>query len=317
MDQLPLYTRTELVASGLASAEILACTESGLLKRLRPGIFTLAESWSNATPEERVVTRARALAAVSATPPLFAHETAAAIQEAPLFAPDPHRVHVILDISRPGAAAGVVRHRGEVASDEILVIDGLQCTALTRTVADMARTASFEQAVTVADALLRRACVNDRAEYDADRAAQLADDMLTIVRRSAHGQSRAKRVLGFADGRAERPGESVSRIRLVELGFRRLRLQVPVAAPRGTDYRVDLGIEDVPAWGEFDGRIKYEDGRILVDRTPDEVFDREKQREDWIRGTTGLPLVRWGWSDIKTAATLGERLAAFGIRPPQ
>lgn len=81
-------------------------------------------------------------------------------------------------------------------------------------------------------------------------------------------------------------------------------------------YFVDFGLDDVHALGEFDGRTKYVDGRYTVDRTADQIFDQEKQREDWIRGVTGLPLVRWGWSDISSAATLGARLAAFGIRPP-
>ena len=105
-------------------------------------------------------------------------------------------------------------------------------------------------------------------------------------------------------------------MRLAEIGFRRIGLQVRIPAPGGKDYRVDFGLDEVPALGEFDGRMKYEDGRMLVGRTPDDVFDREKQREDWIRGSTGLPLVRWGWSHLRTADTLAARLAAFGIRPP-
>jgi hypothetical protein len=123
-------------------------------------------------------------------------------------------------------------------------------------------------------------------------------------------------VLAFADGRAELPGESVSRVRLAELGFRRIRLQVVVDAPAaGRQYRVDFGLDDADAFGEFDGRIKYHDIGMTRGRTADEIFEREKQREDWIRGTTGRRLVRWGWADIETADMLALRLAAFGIHP--
>lgn len=87
--------------------------------------------------------------------------------------------------------------------------------------------------------------------------------------------------------------------------------------PRGRPYYVDFSLEDARALGEFDGSIKYIDGRMLDDRTTAEAFDREKQREDWIRGVTGLPLVRWGWTHIETAESLARRLASFGIRPPR
>lgn len=316
-DEIELHRRSDLIAWGIGSAEIAACLRVGLLVRLRPGIYAIGESWNEAEREARVVARARALDATSKSPPLFSHETAAALHGLPLFAPSAHRVHTIVDEARPGAAGGVIRHRGEVVADEIVTLRGLNCTTLTRTVADMARTASFEQAVTVTDAALRRLCLTTASEYDPELALEFCDQARRTAARSAHGRSRAERVLAFADGRAQLPGESVSRIRLAELGFRRVRLQVAVAAPPGRrDYLVDFGLDDACAFGEFDGRMKYEDGRILIDRAPDEVFDEEKQREDWIRGTTGRPVVRWGWPHIKTAATLSERLAAFGIRPP-
>jgi hypothetical protein len=197
----------------------------------------------------------------------------------------------------------------------VVTVAGLRCTSLVRTVADIARTAPFEKAVTVADAALRSLFVSTDNLYDTDGAHGFRADALAIARRSAHGVSRAERVLQFADGRAQLPGESVSRIRLAELGFRSPRLQVAVRAPRGRQYFVDFLFEDVAAIGEFDGRMKYVDGRLLADRTADEVFEREKQREDWIRGVTGRAVVRWGWPHIADATSLGERLAAFGVRP--
>ena len=288
----------------------------GLLHRVRPGVFAIGEEWYAASPERRIVARARALTGASVEPPTLSHETAAACHGLPLYSPDPHRLHATVPTARPGAAAGVVRHRGEPTDDEIVTVAGLRCTSLVRTVADMARTAKFERAVTVADAALRRLFLSAHNVYDSESAQTFCADALGIARRSAHGFSRAERVLGFSDGRAQLPGESVSRIRLAELGFRSPRLQVAVEAPGGRQYFADFVFDDVAAIGEFDGRMKYVDGRLLVDRTADEVFEREKQREDWIRGVTGRTVVRWGWSHIADAAALGERLAAFGVRPP-
>jgi hypothetical protein len=282
---------------------------------VRPGVFAIAEKWDAASPERRIVARARALDGASAERPILSHETAAACHGLPLYSPDPRRIHATVPADRPGAAAGVVRHRGNLTDDEIVTVAGLRCTSLVRTVADMARTATVERAVTVADAALRRLFLSADNVYHSESARVFCANALAIARRSAHGLSRAERVLRFADGRAQLPGESVSRVRLAELGFRAPRLQVAVEAPGGRQYFLDFLFEDVAAIGEFDGRMKYVDGRFLVDRTADEVFEREKQREDWIRGVTGRTVVRWGWPHIANATVLGERLAAFGVRP--
>ncbi|WP_137844360.1 hypothetical protein [Microbacterium sp. 2FI] len=312
-----LLSHAELADWGYSSRRRRELIANGMLVPLRRGLFAVGDEWERASPEMRIVARARALAAASEEPPVFSHETAGAVHGAALYRASATRVHAIVSEGRPGAAGGVVRHRGELPDGDVVVVDDIRCTSLERTVADMARTATFESAVTVGDAALRMRCTPEPHEYDHDTAEEFRATALEIARRSAHGVSAAQRVLRFADGRAQLPGESISRIRLAELGFRRPQLQVAVPSARnGRMYYVDFGLGDVRALGEFDGRIKYEDGRLLVDRTPDEVFDDEKQREDWIRGVTGLPLVRWGWTDIRTAAKLGARLAAFGIHPP-
>ena len=306
----------QLAAWGYNAERRRRAVAEGLLVRVRPGVFAVAEEWDAASPEGRIVARARALTGASVEPPTLSHETAAACHGLALYSPDAHRVHAIIRDARPGAAGGVIRHRGELAEEEMVTIAGLRCTSLVRTVADVARTATFERAVTVADAALRRLFLSADNVYDSESAQTFCASALEIARRSAHGLSRAERVLRFADGRAQLPGESVSRVRLAELGFRAPRLQVAVPAPRGRRYFLDFLFEDVLAIGEFDGRMKYVDGRLLVDRTADEVFELEKQREDWIRGVTGRAVVRWGWPHIANAAALGQRLAAFGVRPP-
>jgi hypothetical protein len=278
-------------------------------------VFALGPEWSAARPEARVVARAHAHALTSSRPPLSSHETAAALHELPLHLPNEERVHTIAPAARPGAARGIIRHRGDLADGDEVEIDGLRVTSLARTVADVVRTMSFEQAVTITDAALRRLSVTGPGRYDASAAEDFRGIVSVIAQRSAHGQSRARRALDFADGRAQLPGESISRIRLHELGFRLVDLQIPVPAPAGRMFYVDFGLEREHAFGEFDGAMKYVDGRIVDGRTSFQVFDEEKQREDWIRGTTQRRYVRWGWPHLRTAADLGARLEAFGIRP--
>lgn len=305
----------DLRSAGHSARAVATAGRTGTLVRVRPGVYVDARSWSGATPEARVIARARSLALISAVPPVFSQETAAAIHGLPLFRANPDRVHVIAPDGRPGAASGVIRHRGTIADDDVVEADGLRFTRLARTIADIARTASLEQSVTVADAALRRLCVPRAGEYLRDRAEAFRETVLEITRKSAHGQSRARRALAFADGRAQLPGESISRIRLHELGFRTIDLQVELPGPRGSAFYVDLEFDE--GFGEFDGTMKYVDGRLTDGRTTAEIFDREKQREDWIRGHTQRTYVRWGWPHISTPRALAERLAAFGIRPPR
>ncbi|HKP05815.1 MAG TPA: hypothetical protein VJU58_01050 [Microbacterium sp.] len=315
MTALSLLRHDDLMLRGMSPRRLAQALRAGTLVKIRPGVFVRGDAWKAAKPEARAVARAQALTDVSASPPVVSHETAAAAHGLPLYRADRERIHIIAAVERPGAAFGVVRHRGELSDDDVIDVDGLRVTSLARTVADVARTATFEQAVTIADAALRKQFVAGPDEYDFDGAQAFRESVTAIVRRSAHGQTRARRVLDFADGRAQLPGESISRIRLRELGFRVLALQVPVAGPRGKTYYVDFGLEDILAFGEFDGAIKYVDGKLLDGRTSAQALDEEKQREDWVRGTTQRRYARWGWPHLATASELGARLEAFGIRP--
>jgi hypothetical protein len=316
MATLTLLRRDGLLAT-TTSRRLTASVAGGELMRLRLGVYVDAAAWNAAKPEDRVIARAHALALTSPTAPVVSHETAAAAHGLPLYRADRRRVHVIAPHSRPGAAGGVIRHRGELRDDDVVEIAGLRITSLARTISDVARTASFEQAVTVADAALRQRFVAGPDEYDFDGAERFRREVLVIASRSAHGVTRARRVLDFADGRAQLPGESISRIRLREIGFRVIGLQVAVPGRGIHPYYVDFGLDEANAFGEFDGAIKYVDRKILDGRTSSQIFDEEKQREDWIRGTTQRSLARWGWPHLATAVDLRTRLEAFSIRPPR
>lgn len=73
------------------------------------------------------------------------------------------------------------------------------------------------------------------------------------------GVRQAAEVVGFADGRAESPTESVARLQLARLGFERIGVQVSVPSPRGTPWWVDLELEEAGAFLEIDGAGKYEE----------------------------------------------------------
>ncbi len=311
----PLLSREELRAAGVGPGPMARMLRSGELVRLRPGVYLRVDPDRPPTPEEWSIARARALARTSAEPPLFSHLTAAALHGLPVRAQTSQKVHITLPPERPGAQALVVRHRGRVPDDQQVERYGVRCTSLQRTMADVARTASFDAAVCVLDAAFRPTTAPKPGIHDLAAAERLRAAVFDIAARSAHGRARALRALTFADGRAQLPGESISRIRLAELGFICVDLQVEVAGPHGRTYYVDFGLNDVKAWGEFDGEQKYRDEAMRSGLTLEEVLLREKQREDWIRGTTQRPLARWKWAHLRSADALAQRLASFGIRP--
>jgi hypothetical protein len=135
------------------------------------------------------------------------------------------------------------------------------------------------------------------------------------TRRPEREASGARFIARFADPRAELPGESISRLYLHRLGFPPPGLQTRVPGPGGRTYEIDFDLG--AAWGEFDGANKYTDPRFLRGRTPERALADEKEREDWIRGTTRRPLIRWQFRHLDSLSAFGAHLAAFGLHAPR
>ena len=179
----------------------------------------------------------------------------------------------------------------------------------------MIRAVSAEASISVADAALGQ-IGGDRRRFDDRAAADFTSRLLHRTEMSGpRGIRQARRIVELADGRAQLPLESVSRLQLHRLGFERAELQVPVPAPGGGSYFVDIGLRGLRTFGECDGKDKYVDEARRSGRSVEQVLLDEKAREDWIRGTTQWRLARWGDEHAATPAALGARLARFGIHP--
>ena len=137
--------------------------------------------------------------------------------------------------------------------------------------------------------------------------------------RSWPGARLVARAIEMADGRAENPGESFSRVVLVRVGLPPDDLQVPMWDDEGLIGYSDFGW--VGVYGELDGGRKYG----LYDPAMDEhaaklVVWREKKREDRMR--VQREVVRWGIADLYRPKVLRGRVlaamaraAARGLRP--
>lgn len=317
--RLLLSSRSLLRARGFTDRELASQLSAGRMHRVRRGWYVGAEDWNSQWTEGRHLLEVVATHLNSDPPgPLFVGASAAVLHGLPLYAHRPARTHALVE-HRGHTSGRTGIHWHDIAFDHAdeASVDDIRCSSLPRTVLDLAASLRFEGAVAVADAALRRAAVPDGHVQSAELADRWRDD---LGRRadalSTRGIRQARAVIEFADGRAQLPGESVSRVQLHRLGFTQVDLQVPVAGPDGETYWMDFAFPRSRRFGEFDGKGKYLDPVFMGGRTAEEILFAEKRREDAVRGVTGWGVARWGFEHVTTPDALGARLRAFGITPP-
>lgn len=206
-----------------------------------------------------------------------------------------------VSVTNPGGASGHRRSLlhtriANIDGDEWVTVRGHRVTSVARTVADIARTRSFEEGVVAADSALHRGLVTP-------------DELVVAVNRSPRraGTRRARRVVMFADPGAESVGESRSRVLIAHACLPTPTVQFDVVNEAGTSIAVsDFGWEEFCTVAEFDGAEKY--GRLLKpgERPGDKIF-QEKVREDEIRDA-GYQVVRWIWDDLSHPEDLARRI---------
>lgn len=293
MDDI-LLTR-QLLDAGYDEGELRRLERRGELTHVRRGAW-LRGADAELSREDRHRRLVTAVAAQARPGAVVSHGSAAVVHELPVWSSATERVH--LTRSRSTGAkrrADVDLHAATLPPGHVVTASGLAVTSVARTVADLARTLPFEQAVAAGD-----------------RAAALGldfgdlDDVLRAMEQWP-GVRQARRVAAFLDARSESAGKSVSRVRLWEQGLPIPVLQHPVHDHTGTFLaRVDFCWPDRRTVGEFDGRVKY--GALLRSgQRVEDVVHAEKLREDALRDA-GWQVVRWIWADLYRPGLLRERL---------
>lgn len=315
-----LVTRADLVERGWTRRRIDTALAERQLHRVRQNVYIDGNVWQSLWPEcqhlAEVLASASQLRKVGA---VAAYGSAAVALGIPLWRFRPRSVEVIIPgPARASTSTPIRRHLDRLTEDDVTEIHGIRCTTLERTVFDLARTTPAETAISAMDAALGAVAVSKHVQ-DEEMEGRWRERMTMRLAdaKGARGVVQARRMVSLADGLAESPGECVSRLQLLRLGFARPRLQVPVPAPGGGCYFVDIGLDDAGAFGEFDGVGKYLDEAIRRGLTLEQVLLEEKRREDWIRGITQRRFARWGEEHILTPTKLRARLAAFSIHPPR
>ena len=306
-----------LLEVGISRRGIQQLCADGVLNSIRRGVYVTAECWRNAGADERYRLLVRATALAAEHPPVLSHQSAAVLHGLPIIGSWPARVHT----SAPDAGGGsstraAISHRG-APPDTPKVIDGCQVTSLARTLVDVAASSSMLVGVTMLDHALR--VEQERVERDRVRRGQspgpsalTKDDLfqeLAIVNPRT-GRRQAEQAIAFASPLSANPGETLSRVRIFQLGFEVPELQVCFPDILGGNAFADFWWRRVRKIGEFDGFLKYGVGPVLGNRDPGSVVWQEKQREDALRARVNS-FNRWGWdlalSPVQFHAFLTER----------
>jgi len=256
------------------------------------------DQWRGLTREERHRHQAIAAAQAGRSRPTLSHETAAVIWGVPIVEHHPKVVHVLSTLATGTRSEGGYRRHATAHADfDVCEIDGAMVTGFDRTLVEFVATCSFRSAVAALDWSLRDRLPDRRPGTTRARLEETAKS-LDLVK----GRRKLKRALDFADPRSGSPGESISRAVMHEYGFPAPELQKEFRDPRGLAGIVDFWWPEYQLIGEFDGRGKYNDDRLLGHRTPADVVIAEKTREDRLRAL-GPRVTRWDWLTV-----IGERL---------
>lgn len=295
IDDVRLLHRRNLLAEGYVDSEIRRRIRCGDLRPVRRGSY--AAPGLPRRPEDRHLLQVRAALREVAAGSVASHVSAATVYRLPVWEVPLARVHLTRN-RRSGAriAPGLHLHAAPLEPWEVVEIDGVLVTSVARMVADIGRTAGFEQTVVIADAALFRELVTPEQITQALDAAS-----------GRPGVPAARRALGFARGGGQSVGESRSRVAMLRAGLPEPVLQWEVRSAGGVVLgHADFGWPRFRTFGEFDGEVKY--GRLLrPGQSAGDAVYAEKLREDAMRDED-LRAVRWGWPDIHPFDAVAERL---------
>jgi hypothetical protein len=283
----------------------------GLEVRVARGAYVARETWEGLDARGRHLLRMMAIARTRELPPVFSHWSAAVAHGLPLFGPPPNRVHVLVPRGSGGRSkGGVAAHASELPPEDEAEVAGLRCTSPERTAADLAATAPTDEAIAIADHVLRRRASGPHiSDVETRRDRMLAAWMRAQPMR---GHRRSLDVIIRADARADSPLESVSRVSMHAAGVPEPELQVPFYDGAGLIGYVDFAWPAHSVVGEADGDAKYLDASLRGGRSAERVVLDEKIREDRLRAL-GLRVVRWRWATARDPRALSALLTAAGL----
>jgi predicted transcriptional regulator of viral defense system len=239
-----------------------------------------AVQWAEANEVRRHVLHVLAVRATVGRDAVASYESAAVLHRLDLLkSPPVSRVTLTVSPARRwerAQSADIVFHAAELPPEHIGKIYNQPVTTVARTVVDLARTLPFADAVVVADSALRE-----------DKTTKAEMERILIACSRWPGVKRARRLVEFADERAESPLESAARVVFDQSGLDPPELQATVFTPNNA-FRVDF------LWGEHkviveaDGLLKYNEHKDLIKQ-----FERDRFLRD-----AGYKVIHFTWEEL-------------------
>jgi hypothetical protein len=280
-------------ARGISPPLLRSLVRSGDLIRMRQGVYATkrAVDWAGAEP-----VRAHALKVLAAMATaggagatggatgnaIASYHSAALLHRLSLLTSPPEGT---VTLTLPPAKkwnrakpADIVFHASELPKEHVTRLYNLPVTTVARTVADLARTLPFMDAVVVADSALNQEKTSK-------------PEILQVLQKCNGwpGVRQARRALEFADERAESPLESAARVVFAEAGLDPPELQVTIHGERAQfAARVDFLWRAQKVIAEADGLVKYNDRKDLLN---------ERERDHQLR-EAGYIAVHFTWRDL-------------------
>jgi hypothetical protein len=280
------FTYADAIKAGYTRGLIRHLVSTGRWLVLRRGVYCDIGLSERADP---VWLHAAAALLVMTAGAVISHETAGTLYELPdgwgrAGPPTTAGQPPVICLTHPPTSRharrrhpGVIERAAALPASHVAYFQGLRITTAARTVVDLARFRPYAEGVVVADAALHLG-ITTPAQLVAVRDAC----------RSWPGINRAAKVIEFADGAAESPLESRSRLALAIGKLPAPVLQAVILLRDGGRARVDFLWAQWRVIGEADGRVKIQ--------RPEDLW-AEKLREDALR-ELGYEVVRWTWDEI-------------------
>jgi predicted transcriptional regulator of viral defense system len=282
ISKMTVATAEQWRVHGVSKQLLRSLARAGDLVPLRRGVYATksAMRWAGEDGVRRHVLHVLAARSAVGRHAVVSYHSAAILHRIDLLKTPPVDVAALTvppqrtwNRARP---ANIVFHSAELPKEHVTRLYGLPVTTAARTVADLARTLPFTDAVVAADSALREEQVTKPALHK----------VLAGCARWP-GVRQARRVADFADERAESPLESAARVVFDQFGLDPPELQATVLTP-GAAFRVDFLWREHKLVVEADGLVKYAGRRDVVRQ-----LDRDRLLRD-----AGYKVAHFTWAEL-------------------
>ena len=256
------FTRCQALGAGISKGELASMLRDRAVRRMLHAVYVAADI------EDTVHLRVAAVKLVTAPHVVISDRTAAWIHG--VDALDYAELELLppIDTCVPPGRTRVRRDQchgrsRDLDEGDIMEIDGVLVTTPLRTALDLASGLHRRNGLAVLDAFLHLGSFNRVA---------LHDEVRRFARR--RGVIQLRQLVAVADGRAESPGESWTRLELIDAGLPVPLLQLVVMWQGQALFRLDLAYAKHRICVEYDG-IEFHDSR--------EQRRHDESRREWLR----------------------------------